>query len=335
MPLQFGLLGMWHTHAHGLVRQLAMHPQEFRLIGCYDPDPAVAAESYARWKELVPELALCSSPQELLALPLDAVAVEGQVADNLRWARMALESGRHVLLEKPAGTSYREFEALIELAQQRNLHVQMAYVFRYMSAVVRLRRLAAQGAFGQIYHFSARLPKDYSLYAAYVAELGRYRGGIFFEMAGHVIDLALALLGPPRRVLSLMCHHHREPGSFVDNGLALLEFDDALGTIEVTALETAPDSRRIEVFGTAGAAVIPHLGSGHLKNDPVQPIELYLVGQGGWRRETPAAQTLHICDLREFAAVIAGRKPPEFSAEHDLVVQRTLLQACQMLDAAG
>ncbi len=331
MPLRFGLLGMWHTHAHGLVRQLALHPQEFCLIGCFDPDPAVANDRHAHWKELVPDLRLCSSPEELLALPLDAVAVEGVVADNLRWARMALESGRHVLLEKPAGTSYAEFEALVGLARERRLHVQMAYVFRYMSAVVRLRQLAAQGAFGQIYHFSARLPKDYTLYAEYVAELGRYRGGIFFEMAGHVIDLALGLLGPPRRVLSTMCHHHRQPGSFVDNGLAILEFDHALGSIEVTALETAPGSRRIEVFGTAGAAVIPHLGSGHLKNDALQPIEVYLAGCGGWHTETPAAQTLHICDLREFAAVVCGRKQPDFAAEHDLAVQRTLLEACHML----
>lgn len=331
MSLRFGLLGMWHTHAHGLVRQLALHPQEFCLIGCYDPDPAVANDRHARWKKLVPDLRLCSSPEELLALPLDAVAVEGVVADNLRWTRMALESGRPVLLEKPAGTSYAEFEAVLDLARQRRLHVQMAYLFRYMSAVVRLRQLVAQGAFGQIYHFSARLPKDYTLYAEYVAELGQYRGGILFEMAGHVIDLALALLGAPRRVVSMMCHHHPQPGSFVDNGLAMLEFDHALGSIEVTALETAPSSRRIEVFGTAGAAVIPHLGSGHLKNDAVQPIEVYLANSGGWHTETPAAQTLHICDLREFAAVVCGLKPPDFSAEHDLAVQRTLLEACHML----
>ncbi|MCL6503001.1 MAG: Gfo/Idh/MocA family oxidoreductase [Pirellulales bacterium] len=331
MPLRFGLLGMWHTHAHGLVRQLALHPQEFCLLGCFDPDPAVAADRYARWKQLLPELRLCSSPEELLALPLDAVAVEGVVTDNVRWGRLALESGRPVLLEKPAGTSYAQFEALLELARQRRLHVQMAYLFRYMSAVVRLRQLAAVGALGRIYHFSARLPKDYTLYAEYVAELGRYGGGIFFEMAGHVVDLAVALLGPPRRVVSLLCHHHSQPGTFIDNGLALLEFEHALGTIEVSALETAPDSRRIEVFGTAGAAVIPHLGSGHLKNDAVQPIEVYLAGRAGWHRETPPAQTLHICDLREFAAVVAGSKPPEFSMEHDLAVQRTLLEACHML----
>ena len=42
------------------------------------------------------------------------------------------------------------------------------------------------------------------------------------------------------------------------------------------------------------------------------------------------AATLQIADLREFAAVIAGKKEPDFSHEHDLIVQRALLQACGM-----
>ena len=46
----------------------------------------------------------------------------------------------------------------------------------------------------------------------------------------------------------------------------------------------------------------------------------------------PAA-TLQISDLREFAAVVAGKKRPDFSMEHDLAVQETLLRASGMLPA--
>ena len=45
----------------------------------------------------------------------------------------------------------------------------------------------------------------------------------------------------------------------------------------------------------------------------------------------PQAATLQIADLREFAAVVAGKKRPDFSAEHDLAVQETLLRASGML----
>ena len=96
-------------------------------------------------------------------------------------------------------------------------------------------------------------------------------------------------------------------------------------------LEVAPHARRIEVFGTEGAIVIPHLGSGHLKNRNVQPVELYRVGQANWQTLEPPAATLQIADLREFAAVVAGKKRPDFSAEHDVAVQETLLRASGML----
>ena len=72
----------------------------------------------------------------------------------------------------------------------------------------------------------------------------------------------------------------------------------------------APHSRRIEVYGTEGACVIPHLGSGHLANKNIQPIEVFRAGKPDWQTiELPAA-TLQIRDLREFAAVVAGKKAP-------------------------
>ena len=123
-------------------------------------------------------------------------------------------------------------------------------------------------------------------------------------------------------------HHHTEPGTFVDNGLAVFGFTNAWGLIEVPALEVAPQSRRIEVYGTRGACVIPHLGSGHLANQDVQPIEIYREGAPDWRRIDLPARTLQISDLREFAACVAGKKAPDYSLEHDLHVQEALLRGC-------
>jgi predicted dehydrogenase len=200
-----------------------------------------------------------------------------------------------------------------------------------MSTVQELLRRGRKGDLGRIYQFRARLPKDLPSYKRYVAELGHFKGGIFFEMAGHVIDLMVALLGKPRSVTPFLAHHHEQPGTFVDNGVAVFGYEHAWGVIEVPALEVAPSSRRLEVFGTQGACVIPHLGSGHLANSKVQPLEVYRAGAEDWQRlELPAA-TLQLADLHEFAAVIAGKKDPDFNMEHDLIVQETLLRASGML----
>ncbi len=340
MPLKLGMLGMWHTHADGIVRQVAEHPDEFRLVGFWDSDAKLMAERRKQWEPRIRDLRLFDKAEALLAERLDGVVVEGRVYENVALARAALESGRPVMLEKPAGDKLADFERLIDLAQRKHLHVQMIYLFRYMSAVQEMLRLARPGSprggekpgeLGHVYEFRARLPKELGSYDRFVEELKPYKGGMFFEMAGHVIDMMIAILGRPEKVTGFMAHHHtRPPESYIDNGLAVFEFPRAFGIIEVPSLEVAPHARRIEVYGTAGACTIPHLGSGHLANRNVQPIDVFRTGQSEWQRKELPAATLQIADLREFAAVVGGKKRPEFSHEHDLAVQKALLQACGM-----
>lgn len=331
MPLRLGMLGMWHTHANGLVKQVAAHPDEFELVAFHDPDPKVAADRTKKWQPLLKKMNVVDSPRALLREKLDGVVVEGRVHDNLKSARLALESGRPVLLEKPAGVDLAEFRRLLELARKKKLHVQMIYLFRYMSAVQELLKRARNMELGQLYEFRARLPKQLSSYDRFVEELKPYKGGMFFEMAGHIIDMMVALMGEPKGVTPFLGHHHTEgPAAYIDNGVALFEYEHGFGIIEVPALEVVPAQRRIEAFGVGGAAVIPHLGSGHLKNKNVQILEVCKQGGKDWQQlELPAA-TLQIADLREFARVVAGKKQPDFDMNHDLIVQEYLLKASGM-----
>jgi predicted dehydrogenase len=332
MPFRLGMLGMWHTHADGIVRQVAEHPKEFTLVGFFDRDPQVVARRRKQWGQRLGNLRVFEKPEQLAREPLDGVVVEGRVHDNLRLARLALDEGKPVLLEKPAGDNFEEYRRLIDVAQRKHRHVQMIYLFRYMAAVQEMLQRVRKGELGRVYHFRARLPKDLASYKGYVEELAPYKGGMFFEMAGHVIDLMVAMLGTPRQITPFLAHHHREgPETFIDNGVAVFGYPNAWASVEVPALEVAPHSRRVEVFGTEGAIIIPHLGSGHLGNKDVQPIEVYRRGQAEWQTVRLPARTLQISDLREFAAVVGGKKRPDFSTEHDLAVQEALLRASGML----
>src|SRR5438874_1887304 len=222
----FGMLGMWHTHAHGLVKQIAEHPREFTLAGAFDPDSKVAADRKGKWEKLVPKLRLFDSAEALLREPLDGVVVEGRVHENLKLARAALESRRPVLLEKPAGDDLGAFRRLADLARRKHLHLQMLYLFRYMSAVQELLRRVRKGELGQVYEFRARLPKDLGDYARFVEELKPYKGGMFFEMAGHVIDMMVAVLGKPRSASGFLAHHHKgPPKGYIDNGVAVFGYE--------------------------------------------------------------------------------------------------------------
>jgi predicted dehydrogenase len=324
---------MWHSHAPGLVTQILNHPNEFRLVGGYDSDPHVVVKRREEWGPHVPGLRFFDRPEDLLHEPLDGVVVEGRVFENLALARLALEHGYPVMLEKPAGTDLDEFHHVQDLAARRHLRLQLIYLFRYMTATLDLIERCRRGELGAIYEYRARLPKDPREYDSYVRDLGRYRGGIFFEMAGHIIDLMVTLLGPPDSITPFLAHHRAHAGDFIDNGVAVFGYPNAWAILEVPALEVAPQTRRIEVYGTKGAFIIPHLGSGHLGNKAVQPVEFYRERDADWQRINHEAATLQIRDLREFAACLAGTKEPDYSPEHDLIVQETLLRACGMIVA--
>jgi predicted dehydrogenase len=331
MPFRLGMLGMWHTHANGLVRQIAEHPKEFTLVGCYDPDAKVVAERRKAWAPLFKELRIFDKAETLLKEQLDGVVVEGRVHENLRLARLAIDVGKPVLLEKPAGDNFDEYRRLMDAAERKHLHVQMLYLFRYMSAVEEMLQRGRKNEYGRIYEFRARLPKELSNYQRFVEELRPYAGGMFFEMAGHVIDMMVTLLGRPKQISPFLAHHHRQgPKNYIDNGVALFTFDNAYGIIEIPALEVVPHQRRIEVYGTEGACIIPHLGSGHLANKNQQGLETFGGGQKQWQRHSLKAATLQIRDLREFVACVSQKKRPDYSSEHDMIVQETLLRASNM-----
>ena len=327
MSLNLAMLGMDHDHAHGIVRQMAGHPGEFRLVAAFDPDAGLAEDRSRRWGPSLGGLPVCRSADELFDRTLDGVIVEGRVEENLRWARMAVERGLPVMLEKPPGLDLDEYRGLVDLARRGGVRVQMIYLFRYMSAVLEMLRLAREGKLGRIYEFRARLPKDLLSYDDHVERYDRFPGGIFFEMAGHAIDMMVAMLGRPGSITPLMAHHHASGGRFIDNGMAVFEYDYAWGIVEVTALEWVPDARRFEVYGTEGACAIPNLGSGHLENDATQALDVCVGTEPKWRRLDLPAARLQISDLREFAACIGSRKKPDYGMEHDLIVQESLLKA--------
>src|SRR5580704_13927900 len=65
---------------------------------------------------------------------LDAVIVATPDAHHFVFARDVLESGRHVLVEKPFTTVTAEADELNRIAKSRNRKIQVAFNHRWLSA---------------------------------------------------------------------------------------------------------------------------------------------------------------------------------------------------------
>jgi predicted dehydrogenase len=85
---------------------------------------------------------------------IDAVVIATPVSTHYDLARQALQSGKHVLVEKPLSGSSSEAADLIALATRLGLVVMPGHTFLYSPSVVMIRELIMSGALGDIYFIS-------------------------------------------------------------------------------------------------------------------------------------------------------------------------------------
>ena len=267
-------------------------PRSSRWSASTTPTPKVVAERRrSSGRPRSPGFRVFDKPEQLLHEQLDGVVVEGRVHENLqpgpagareRPAGDAGEAGRR----QPRRVSPADRPGPAEApARADDLPVPL-----HVGGAGDARSASRKGELGRIYEFRARLPKDLRVVQAlrrgagavqgrHVLRDGRPRHRHDGRHARHAAA-GDAVPGP-----SPHASRRRASSTTAWRSSAI---DHAWGIIEVPALEVAPHSRRIEVYGTEGACVIPHLGSGHLANKNIQPIEVYRAGQTDWQTHRAA-----------------------------------------------
>ena len=114
------------------------------------------SESLARASRLYPAIRVTESIDELLAGgDIDAVAIATPVASHFELARRAIESGRHVLIEKPMTSTADESRQLIDLAAKAGVVLMVDHTFLYTGAVRKIRELLDDGELGTPFYFDS------------------------------------------------------------------------------------------------------------------------------------------------------------------------------------
>ena len=155
---------------------------EDELVGSYDVEP---------------ELGTCASVDALLALAPDVVIV-ATTHDALADASIAaLEAGAHVLVEKPAGVSRAQIDAIAAAARRAGRLVKVGFNHRFHPGIARAVAEARSGAHGEILNVRARYGHGGRLgyEREWRADPARSGGGELVDQGMHLLDLAHWLLG--------------------------------------------------------------------------------------------------------------------------------------------
>src|SRR5687768_13003468 len=133
---------------------------------------------------------------------LEAVFVLTNLETHLKYTLLALEAGKHVLVEKPVGVTVDEIQQMKSAADKAGVICMPGHNYIYEESLIRSQRLIRQGKLGQIV-------SAYIMYNIHHPEAvaARYPGVIRQIMTHHAYIL-LYLVGRPVSVSAMKATLH-------------------------------------------------------------------------------------------------------------------------------
>lgn len=113
-------------------------------------------DALRRAQRVYPEIEKTSDWRTLVTAPdIDAVALVTPVSTHFDLARIALENGKHIFVEKPFTASVEQAETLVELAERKNLKIMVDHTFLFTGAVRKIKQLIDDGTLGSLYYYDS------------------------------------------------------------------------------------------------------------------------------------------------------------------------------------
>jgi predicted dehydrogenase len=211
--------------------------------------PGAAAQCFSDYKQMIAQ----TKP--------DIVTIAAESGKHPEIAVYCLNSGCHVICEKPMALSTKDACAMIDAAKRNNRKLAVCFQNRFNAPVQRLRAALDAGRFGRILHGSIQI--RWNRNDAYYAEApwrGTWAqdGGTLMNQCTHGIDLLQWILGEDAVRVQAQARRFLRPIEAEDFGAAIVEFKNgAVGLIEGSACIYPKNlNETLSIFGENGAAVI-------------------------------------------------------------------------------
>ncbi len=287
------------------------------LVVAWDPNPAREEAAKALG------IAWSATGEAILDDPsIDAVVIASNNRTHAQWGKAALEKGKHILLEKPAGVTREEVKELDELAKAKGLSLGVDHMMTKNEYNIMARDLIAKGELGAIDAITLHMEFAYGLVPE---EAASWRcsdplelGGPIGDVGSHCFYMAEFLLDT--KITELHCLYtpktadfNVEAGAYIKfntakgiEGVARVAFDQNRGSLDGTLKNLG-----YEVYGEKGFIE----GKGvmfQLSGHDDEPVALSLTAHLDGKVEdlTPSKITnIYAAQIAEHALSILDKKP--------------------------
>ncbi|MEM1611430.1 MAG: Gfo/Idh/MocA family oxidoreductase [Sulfolobales archaeon] len=182
--IRFAIVSFAHMHAHSYVRVLKELEREgiASLKAIYDDDIdrlRITSEIY-RPEKIYKDIYSLAEDRDI-----EAVIIASENVKHREHAIPMIRSGKHVLVEKPIATRYRDGYEMVEEARRHGVKLQVAFVMRYHDASIEVKRGISD--IGKIFSITAANRGKNPL--GWFVDPDLAGGGAFMDHIVHVADL--------------------------------------------------------------------------------------------------------------------------------------------------
>lgn len=184
-------LGYWGPN---IVRNFLKIP-DVELVSICD----ISKKSIENAKLSFPPMEMTTDPDKIFAKDeIDFVSIATPVSTHFELAFKALDSGKHVLLEKPMTLSSSEAKKLIKKAEIKNKILMVGHTFLYADSIQKIKKMIENKNFGEVLYFDSTR-----------VNLGKFQSdvNVVWDLAPHDFSILQYLFGSPQSIHVLGSSH--------------------------------------------------------------------------------------------------------------------------------
>ncbi|KAI4143618.1 MAG: hypothetical protein LQ341_002875 [Variospora aurantia] len=188
---------------------------------------------------------------------VDIVVVTTPPPTHFDLAKLALENGKHAIVEKPFVPSWKEANQLIGLARETDRLLTVYHNRRWDSDFLTLHHLLRTNTLGRIVEFASHLDRHKPSLAGAKAWKSRPEpgGGAIYDLGTHLIDQCVLLFGVPKKITAFLGSQRQgDQTRYEDSCTVLLHYGDGmLATLKVAVISPETKQLRFWVRGERGS----------------------------------------------------------------------------------
>jgi scyllo-inositol 2-dehydrogenase (NADP+) len=169
-------------------------------------------------KEKYPFVKLARSIEDLLKDDeIELVVITSPNETHFPYAKMAMEAGKHVVLEKPFANTSGEAMKLVNISKATGKICAVYHNRRYVADYLTMKQILEKKLLGDLHEFEAHYdryrpdPRTYGLWR----EKPLPGSGVFYDLGSHLLDQSLQLFGHPEYIIADI--RKQKPYSVVDD----------------------------------------------------------------------------------------------------------------------